>query len=373
MSEINDLNAKKNVENTKKVIFEKAEIEKREKQKRLNEEKSEVSIIDYEEEIVSLLSDTKKTLFEENYPVLELKNVTKKIGSKKIVDNLNFKIKGGEILGLVGPNGAGKTTTIRMIVGLMFVSEGRILIEGKNIKDNFEETISNVGAIVENPEMYNYLSGYKNLIHCARMHKNIKKERIEEVVRLVGLERVIMDKVKTYSLGMKQRLGLAQALLHKPKLLILDEPTNGLDPKGIKELRSYLNKLAKEEGLSILISSHLLSEIELLCDKIAVIEKGKVKTIKRIKEILREQEENPTVFIVDKVTNAKKCLEGAFSDLSYIVNEDKNEIIVTLKKELIPSVTFKLLKSKIKIYEVRRITKNLEDSFLELTKGEKND
>jgi ABC-2 type transport system ATP-binding protein len=181
-------------------------------------------------------------------PLLQLKNARKDIGKKTIIHDLSLEVFPGEVFGFLGPNGAGKTTTIRMIVGLMGITSGEVLINGISIQKDFEKAIQHVGAIVENPEMYKFLTGYQNLLHYARMAKGVTKERIDEVVKLVGLEKRIHDKVKTYSLGMRQRLGLAQALLHRPSLLILDEPTNGLDPAGIREIRDYLRKLAKEEG-----------------------------------------------------------------------------------------------------------------------------
>lgn len=180
--------------------------------------------------------------------VLTLDNVKKKIKGKTIINGLSFSVKEGEVFGFLGPNGAGKTTTIRMIVGLMGITEGDIFVSGKSVKKDFEGAIKNIGAIVENPEMYKFLSGYQNLLQYARMHNGITKQKISEVVELVGSTERINDKVKTYSLGMRQRLGLAQCLLHDPKLLILDEPTNGLDPAGIREIRDHLRMLARKKG-----------------------------------------------------------------------------------------------------------------------------
>ena len=215
--------------------------------------------------------------------VVQMRNVTKKIGGKTIIDRLTLDLPKGEVFGFLGPNGAGKTTTIRMMVGLMSMTEGEILIGGSSIRTDFEGAIRHVGAIVENPEMYKYLTGYQNLSHYARMIPGIGKNRIDEVIALTGLDKRIHDKVKTYSLGMRQRLGVAQALLHKPSLLILDEPTNGLDPAGIRELRDYLRKLAVEEGITVFVSSHLLSEMELMCDKVAIIQAGKLIDIRTLR------------------------------------------------------------------------------------------
>ena len=183
--------------------------------------------------------------------VLELKNVSKIMGKTKLVDNISLQVNKGEIFGFLGPNGAGKTTTIKMITGLYSISEGEIFIDGKSVRKNFEKALASVGGIIENPEMYGYLSGRDNLKIYARMQGGISKERINEVINLVKLGNRIDDKVSKYSLGMRQRLGVAQALLHKPSLLILDEPTNGLDPMGIKELRETLRELAEKDGLSV--------------------------------------------------------------------------------------------------------------------------
>ncbi|MGL5348877.1 MAG: ABC transporter ATP-binding protein, partial [Peptostreptococcaceae bacterium] len=197
--------------------------------------------------------------------VLELRNVSKIMGKKTLVEDVSFTINRGEIFGFLGPNGAGKTTTIKMITGLYKISKGEIYIDGYSIKKDFEKALSGVGGIIENPEMYGNLTGMDNLKIYARMHGNVSEDRIDEVVKLVKLGNRINDKVSKYSLGMRQRLGVAQALLHRPKLLILDEPTNGLDPMGIKELRETLRELSNKEGLAVMVSSHLLSEMELMC------------------------------------------------------------------------------------------------------------
>ena len=219
-------------------------------------------------------------------PVVQFKNIKKKIGKKMIIDDISFDVNAGEIFGFLGPNGAGKTTTIRMLFGLISITEGEILVNGFSIKNDYEKAIVSVGGIVENPEMYKYLSGYKNLVHYARMYGNITKGRIDEVIALVGLDQRIKDKVKTYSLGMRQRLGLAQALLHKPSLIVLDEPTNGLDPAGIHEFRAHLRMLAEKENVAIMISSHQLSEMELMCDRIGIIQNGKLIDIQTVNDFL---------------------------------------------------------------------------------------
>ncbi|MFJ5768691.1 ABC transporter ATP-binding protein [Psychrobacillus sp. NPDC093180] len=294
-------------------------------------------------------------------PIVELKNLSKTIGKKKIIDQLNLTLYPGQITGFLGPNGAGKTTTIRMMAGLMKPTTGDVMIDGLSLKSNFEAGISKMGAIVENPEMYKFMSGYKNLVHFARMHKNVTKERIDEVIRQVGMEKRIHEKVSTYSLGMRQRLGLAQALLNKPKFLILDEPTNGLDPAGIREFRTYLRKIAEEDGVSVLVSSHLLSEIELMCDRIAVIQNGKLVTIREVDAIEESQyyiEAQP----VDKVRHI--LIEKGIS-----VEDYQNGLLISVEQADVPTVVEQLVQQNILIYAVSHHRKTLEEQFLEMTGG----
>lgn len=217
--------------------------------------------------------------------VLEAKNIVKKFKNKEVLHNINITLNDGEIVGLVGPNGAGKSTFIKSILGLYNINSGSIKICGYDIKQDFVSALSNVGCIVENPDMYANISGMKNLMITNLMNNKKSKENIDSIVKLVKLENRINDKVKTYSLGMKQRLGLAQALLNNPRLLILDEPTNGLDPLGIKELRDMLKSINRETDMTILISSHILSEIENVCDRIIMIDNGTIIEDVSIKEI----------------------------------------------------------------------------------------
>ncbi|MFS1516015.1 ABC transporter ATP-binding protein [Bacillus sp. SCS-151] len=298
---------------------------------------------------------------------LQIEHLTKDIGNKRIIDDLTFEVYQGEVFGFLGPNGAGKTTTIRMLVGLMSITSGEVHIKGVNLKKNFEEALSHVGGIVENPEMYKYLSGYQNLVHYSRMIKGITKERIDEVVRLVGLENRIKNKVKTYSLGMRQRLGLAQALLHKPSLLILDEPTNGLDPAGIREVRDYLRKLAREEGLAVIVSSHLLSEMELMCDRIAIIQHGKLIGVQQVNEFVNEGEKLRVSFSVDSVDQAQATIDAEFPAITSHIQHDRVE--VEIERESIPELVTSLVHKQVKIYEIEQKSKSLEDRFLEVTGG----
>lgn len=301
-------------------------------------------------------------------PIVQIRNVTKRIGSKTIIDRLTFDVPRGEVFGFLGPNGAGKTTTIRMMVGLISITDGEVIIDGHSITRDFEKAIRHVGAIVENPELYKYLTGYQNLIHFARMAKMVDKSRIDEVVKLVGLESQIHDKVKTYSLGMRQRLGVAQAILHKPSLLILDEPTNGLDPAGIRELRDYLRKLAHEENIAIIVSSHLLSEMELLCDRIAVIQSGKLVDVRSINEFKQNGNILSIAFEVNDAAEAKSIIANLNAGLE--VNTIGERLETNLNREQIADVNAALVVAGIKVYGITVLTKTLEDKFLEVTGGE---
>ncbi|NLD47759.1 MAG: ABC transporter ATP-binding protein [Clostridiaceae bacterium] len=231
-----------------------------------------------------------------NY-VLEVNGLKKVYDGRTVVDNVSFCIGEGEVLGFLGPNGAGKTTTIRMILALIHPNSGGVKICGYDNKTEFIDSIKNVGAIVETPKFYEGLSGYMNLKLIANLHPEVSKERIEEVIQIVGLKDRIKDKVKKYSLGMKQRLGIGRALLHSPKLIILDEPTNGLDPKGIREIRELIGKLASTEKVSFMISSHLLSEVEQMCSSVLIINQGKILKAGLVKDLVKDDKNLEDFFI----------------------------------------------------------------------------
>ncbi|HEU4962754.1 MAG TPA: ABC transporter ATP-binding protein [Bacilli bacterium] len=303
-------------------------------------------------------------------PAIQLRNLTKRIGRKTIVEDLNFEIPRGEVFGLLGPNGAGKTTTIRMIVGLIKISQGQVLINGIDVEKNFEQALRHIGAIVENPEMYKFLSGYDNLVHFGRMVPGVTRERIDEVVKLIGLENRIHDKVKTYSLGMRQRLGLAQALLHRPSVLILDEPTNGLDPAGIRELRDHLRNLAAEENIAVVVSSHLLSEMELMCDRVAIIQHGKLVSVKTIRELIQEDTEvRPVLFDVERAEEAQQVLAPLLQGQVCEVAADGSGLLVQATREQVPTLNAALVGAGFNVYGIRTVAKSLEDKFLEMTGG----
>jgi ABC-2 type transport system ATP-binding protein len=298
---------------------------------------------------------------------LSVKNLRKKIGKKDIIKDVNFSLKKGEVFGFLGPNGAGKTTTIRMLVGLIKPTSGTIEICGYNVETQFTKAMSYLGCIVENPEMYSYLTGWENLEHFARMLPKVSPNAIEETVNLVRLLDRIHDPVKTYSLGMRQRLGIAQALLGKPKVLILDEPTNGLDPMGIREMRSFIRYLAETEGLTVLVSSHLLSEIQLMCDRVAIISKGEMIKVDTVENLLTLQER--LVWRVSPIHQAKELL----SKHTTVVETKEGELITPYLVDKVASWNKLLVDHEIDVKEMNRKLPALEDLFLEMTGGETSD
>lgn len=323
-----------------------------------------------------IINDSSETV------VLSVDRVRKKIGRKWIIDDVTFDVREGEIFGFLGPNGAGKTTTIRMLVDLIRPSEGKITVCGYNVNRDPEKALQYVGSIVENPEVYSYLTGWENLQHFARMQPGVDNARIAEVVDIVRLDLRIHDKVSTYSLGMRQRLGIAQALLGRPRLLILDEPTNGLDPKGIKELREFIRKLA-DEGLAVFVSSHLLSEIQLLCDRVAIISKGRVLAVGGVDELIARN--SPYVLWelepFDRAQALLACrpdiqilnLEEVTLDDSIIAGMSSNSLITMMDQDLIPEIVAVMVTEEVEVRAVHKINPTLEQLFLKLTEGENVD
>ncbi|MBB3127752.1 ABC-2 type transport system ATP-binding protein [Paenibacillus rhizosphaerae] len=314
--------------------------------------------------------------------VLSVEHVKKKIGRKWIIHDVTFDVREGEVFGFLGPNGAGKTTTIRMLVDLIKPTNGVIRVCGYDVNKNQEQALRFVGSIVENPEAYTYLTGWENLEHFARMQRGIDRQRIQEVVDIVRLDQRIHDKVSTYSLGMRQRLGIAQALLGRPKLLILDEPTNGLDPKGIKELRQFIRQLA-DEGLAVFVSSHLLSEIQLLCDRVAIISKGRVLAVGPVEELVSENAqyviwdlspvgEGRSILSrqagVEVISDAEEVLDDAI-----IAGMGQEAIVTRMDEEHVASIIRQLVSAGIEVKGVHKINPTLEQLFLKMTEGESID
>ena len=285
---------------------------------------------------------------------LECTNLYKKIGKKEILKGISLKVEKGDILGFIGPNGAGKTTTIKLILGLQGITHGTVKINGYDVEKDFTKAIRSVGAIVENPDLYMYLTGYENLKLISNLYKSVDDDRIKEVVKLVGLENRINDKVSKYSLGMRQRLGVAQAILHKPNLLILDEPTNGLDPEGIRSIRELLVNLAKNEGMGVLISSHNLSELENFCNKICMIKNG---VIIETNDIYRIKENIQSSYII-KVQNLEKVKSIIKQGIEII---DENKFKINIKEDKIPDIIKFLVENDIKILEVKEEMASLEE------------
>lgn len=311
----------------------------------------------------------------EREAVLEIRDLSKFFGKKQILHSISFDTYAGEVFGFLGPNGAGKTTLIKTVVGHLMIDEGTVSICGKTLKKDFEGAMAQVGGIIENPEFYKYMSGYDNLLQYARLRGVDDEERVKEVVHLVGLDNRIHEKVGKYSLGMRQRLGVAQAILHRPRLLVLDEPTNGLDPAGIKDLRDILKRIAHEEGASVLVSSHLMSEMELMCDRVGIIMGGKLVDVKPIDELVSATAIDRSDFIFETSDGA-----AVMALLDFIAQTDKKlleggdvEIVIPKydEKRLLSTINRTVVSSGIELYSVyRRENKRLEDVFIEMTGGD---
>lgn len=291
--------------------------------------------------------------------ILECQNLCKSFGKKQILKDVSFEIDEKDILAFIGPNGSGKTTTIKLILGLQNIDSGSVKINGYDVEKDFVKSIEKVGAIVENPDTYMYLSGWQNLKLVANLYKGVTDDDLKTIVKTVGLENRIHDKVSKYSLGMRQRLGIARALVNKPNLLVLDEPTNGLDPEGIKDLRILLKRLAKE-GMGVLISSHNLAELESFCNKVLIIDNRVILEKSEVKKF--KDNNNKYLFKVDNTKNIK--LDGMYE-------VTKTTFCINGEKESIASIIKTLVNEDIKIYEVTLTELTLEEAFLKKTGGMK--
>lgn len=229
--------------------------------------------------------------------VLEVKELTKLYRNDRGIRDISFDVYKGDIFGFLGPNGAGKTTTMKTITGLCRADSGNVNIFGHDAFESFEAAMSKVGCIIETPEAYEYMSAYKNLELSLRFYKDIGKSRIDEVLEMVGLEKYKHEKVAGYSLGMKQRLGLASAILSKPELVILDEPANGLDIEGTVDIRNTIISLAKEQKVTFFISSHMIHEMEITCSRIGIIDGGRLVETGEVSELLKSHKSLEDFFI----------------------------------------------------------------------------
>ena len=321
-----------------------------------------------ERETVPEVRNEEKVEKEKEQPaVLEVLGLKKRIGLKTIVEDITFDMREGEIIGLLGPNGSGKTTIMRMIVGLTKISKGDVYCFEKPLGLGKNAMLKEVGSMIETPEFYNYMSGWSNLKQIARVcGKKVTRARMKELVEFVGLKKVIRKKVKTYSLGMRQRLGLAQALLNDPKILILDEPVNGLDPQGVQDFRNKLKEIAAT-GVSILISSHLLAEIEKLCDRVIVIEKGKIIADDKLEHLISEEVVKTLI-----TTHDDEKTELLIRELG--INYDRTKegfVFKNLERGEKARIISYLVNNNVELDTMRELHASLEDRFLQITGGER--
>lgn len=293
-----------------------------------------------------------------NQIVLKVTNLKKQYKNLTALDGISFSLSKGEIVGFIGSNGAGKSTTIKLITGLIRPSSGKIEIYGTDIK-NREQALENIGAVVENPCFYPYLSAKQNLEYFASFYPDVDEQRIDQVLKLVGLASRQNDKVKEYSLGMRQRLGIAQALLNRPKILVLDEPTNGLDAQAIVQVRNFLKEICKKTGVTIFISSHILSELQNLCDRFIIIDKGKI-----VKQFSKEPSTDKaminTYLSVDKITKAVEII----SKLGFACKTAQDKIYLHVDKAQRATLVQQLSQNGICVYEIGNVKAKLEQTFL---------
>jgi ABC-type multidrug transport system ATPase subunit len=299
--------------------------------------------------------------------ILEVEQLKKRFGNFVAVDDLSFSVQQGEVYGFLGQNGAGKSTTIRMLLSLITPTSGSIQLFGKSITEHREEILNQMGAVVEKPDLYKYLTGYENLSLFAKMSgKDISKEIINNTLALVGLEKRCHDPVRVYSQGMKQRLGIAVALVHDPAFIILDEPTNGLDPQGIADIRNLILYLSKERKKTVLVSSHLLSEIEQVADSMLIINKGKKIVEGRVNELLNPNHVRLEI-TVDDDQKAKQLIENT-SWSKGLKNAPDGKLIVETEAQAIGQLNKLLVESNINVTSLRSMN-SLEAYFLSLTTG----
>src|SRR5437667_982850 len=296
-------------------------------------------------------------------PLLVARDLTKIIGKRTIVDGVSFELRPGEVFGFLGPNGAGKTTTIRMLVGLIRPTSGRVTICGYDVRRDFEAAMRCVGCIVENPDLYRFMTGRENLEHFARMLGAARSE-IERVAELVALAHRLDQRVGTYSLGMRQRLGIAQALLGSPRLMILDEPANGLDPAGIREIRELLRRLAHDQQMAVFISSHLLGEVELMCDRVAIIHKGQLLREGSVKDLISSHREME--FRVGDVARASEIVRSR----GFAFRADTDRLWISMDENDAPPLVAAPRRNGGAVFDAQRHVESLEEMFLQETGGE---
>ena len=301
-------------------------------------------------------------------PYIEIRDLSKHYGDIKAVDGLSMKVMPGDIYGFLGPNGSGKSTTIRMLLSLIRPTAGQILLFGHDLAVDRYQTLSRVGALIEKPDFYNYLPARKNLEILGKLSKvEPLAKRVDEVLDLVGLLPRANSIVRTFSLGMKQRLGIAQALLHKPDLIVLDEPTNGLDPQGQKEIRALVKSLSQDSNITILISSHILFEIEQIANRMVIINRGKALVEGNVHDLINGEDRQVT-FIIDNSESVREILPGTEWEKRF-QKSTPDRVWFRITKEEIPQLTAFLIEKGIRIYAIEPV-RSLEDFFLQLTENE---
>lgn len=301
----------------------------------------------------------------ENEKIIEVSGLTKKYKNLIAVNNLDLNVYRGDVFGFLGPNGAGKSTTIRMLLTLIKPTSGNIKIFGKSLQKNRLEILKKIGAIVEKPDFYLYLTAYKNLEILGKISgADVSKQNLMKHLEIVGLDKRYNSKVKTFSHGMKQRLGIAQALLHDPELIILDEPTTGLDPQGMKEIRDLIIRLSKEQNKTIFLSSHILHEVELIANRMIIINKGSTKVEGTVDELLNPDFLKVSIEVDDimKAFEVIKLTQWADS----FVQKEKNQLVFEMQKSEIPQLNSYLIQNGINVSAIIPI-RSLEDYFLRIT------
>lgn len=298
--------------------------------------------------------------------LLRTEKLTKKYNGKIVVDNLNMNVYEGDVYGLIGPNGAGKSTTIKSIMGLIKINSGKVIINGYDIVAERKSAMRKIGAMVEAPSFYKGLSGYKNLCLYANLY-NLPKERVYEALEMVDLRNEKDKKVSKYSLGMKQRLGIARAFINNPSIVILDEPTNGLDPQGIKDIRNLINDLSKSYGFTFIISSHILSEVQAVCNRVGIIDKGELKAQGYVDELLNIDEE----VIKIRTTEKEKAIR-LIKNLNLKIKYENFEhgIKLKVKRGNFETINKILVMNEVSVQNITCGGNSLEDYFLNITRGD---
>lgn len=297
---------------------------------------------------------------------LQFNNVSKQYKDFLAVDDLSFQVYEGDIFGFLGPNGAGKSTSIRMTLSLIKPTSGNIKLLGKDIVNEREQTLAQVGALIEKPDFYPYLTAQKNLELLGKLSsvENLSS-KIDEVLDLVGLTSRRDSKVKTFSQGMKQRLGIAQTLLHDPKLIILDEPANGLDPQGQVDMRELIVRLNKDRGITVIISSHILNEVEQICNRMVIINKGKSMVEGNVSELLTGSRMKVS-YVTDDNEKTQQLLNNS-SFKKYLTGIEKEKLSLLIEHENIPELNNFLSNEGVKVYSIEPI-RSLEEYFISMTK-----